>query len=306
MCWECRERFSRDRLQTKPLVSVSGMLHGTFITHVPWCMSGSLTRGGEENVPGKRPMPKIKLDLKLELQLYCIIWVQLPGPCRIIYSDGRCLDFITNNSASSLITRPTMSTLKKTARKQTLFQESCLCPYYAPNPHRTLVVLYRMFAIFTWYGMNDVWDSVSAHIYLPGMFLYTGYLYEKKNPDWTSYLGPYLYMRFTYYTKDKQQGCSRLSNSFSCWCLGPWMNTCLLHDGPHLGLFFLTVGAKVWYGEERFFSWFIAFIRVLYTSFAYYFSSQINLLSNIFYTKFFVLPVSIDVASTLYLKIISH
>ena len=31
---ECRERFLRHRL------------------HVPWCMSGSLNRGGEENVPG--------------------------------------------------------------------------------------------------------------------------------------------------------------------------------------------------------------------------------------------------------------
>ena len=29
-----------------------GMHHGTCITHVPWTMSGSLTRGGRENVPG--------------------------------------------------------------------------------------------------------------------------------------------------------------------------------------------------------------------------------------------------------------
>ena len=28
------------------------MHHGTCVTHVPWCMSGSLTRGGGENVPG--------------------------------------------------------------------------------------------------------------------------------------------------------------------------------------------------------------------------------------------------------------
>ena len=28
------------------------MPHGTFVTHVPWCMSGSLTRDGGENVPG--------------------------------------------------------------------------------------------------------------------------------------------------------------------------------------------------------------------------------------------------------------
>ena len=36
MCRECRERYSRDRHQRKPLV--------TCMSHVPWCMSGSLTR----------------------------------------------------------------------------------------------------------------------------------------------------------------------------------------------------------------------------------------------------------------------
>ena len=40
------------RLQRKPLVSDPGMHHGTCVTHVPWCMSGSRTRGGGENVPG--------------------------------------------------------------------------------------------------------------------------------------------------------------------------------------------------------------------------------------------------------------
>ena len=42
----------RRRLQRKPLVSDPGMHHGTCVTHVPWCMSGSLTRASEENVPG--------------------------------------------------------------------------------------------------------------------------------------------------------------------------------------------------------------------------------------------------------------
>ena len=48
----CRERFSRHRLQWKPLVSDPGMHHSTCVTHVPWCMSGSLNSGGGENVPG--------------------------------------------------------------------------------------------------------------------------------------------------------------------------------------------------------------------------------------------------------------
>ena len=44
--------FPRHRLQRKTLVSDPGMHHGTCVTHVPWCISGSLTRGGGENLPG--------------------------------------------------------------------------------------------------------------------------------------------------------------------------------------------------------------------------------------------------------------
>ena len=48
---DCLERFLRHRLQRKPLVSDPGLHHGTRVTHVPWCMSGSLTRGGWKNIP---------------------------------------------------------------------------------------------------------------------------------------------------------------------------------------------------------------------------------------------------------------
>ena len=44
--------FPHHRFRRKPLVSDPGMHHGTCVTHVPWCMSGSLTCGGGENVPG--------------------------------------------------------------------------------------------------------------------------------------------------------------------------------------------------------------------------------------------------------------
>ena len=44
--------FPRRRFQRKPLVSDPGMHHGTCVTHVPWCISGSLTCGDGENVPG--------------------------------------------------------------------------------------------------------------------------------------------------------------------------------------------------------------------------------------------------------------
>ena len=48
---DCRERFPRHRRQRKPLVSDPGMHHGTCVKHVPWCMPGSLTRGGGEMFP---------------------------------------------------------------------------------------------------------------------------------------------------------------------------------------------------------------------------------------------------------------
>ena len=44
--------FPRHRLQRKPVISDPNMHHGTCVTHVPWCMSGSLTRGGGKNNPG--------------------------------------------------------------------------------------------------------------------------------------------------------------------------------------------------------------------------------------------------------------
>ena len=44
--------FPHRRFRREPLVSDPGMHHGTCVTHVPWCMSGSLTCGGGENVPG--------------------------------------------------------------------------------------------------------------------------------------------------------------------------------------------------------------------------------------------------------------
>ena len=45
---ECRERFPRHWFQRKQLVSDPDLHQGTCVTHVPWCMSGSLSRGGGE------------------------------------------------------------------------------------------------------------------------------------------------------------------------------------------------------------------------------------------------------------------
>ena len=49
---ECREHFPGHRLQRKSVINDPGMQHDTCVTHVPWYMSGSLTRGSGKNVPG--------------------------------------------------------------------------------------------------------------------------------------------------------------------------------------------------------------------------------------------------------------
>ena len=102
--------FPRHRLQRKPLVSDPGMHNGTCVTHAPWCMSGSLTRGGGENVPafpahahpqfyvsGKRPMRK-----RSNITRYCmhhsngsgrtliILWIRTNNP-------AECWAYIENS-----------------------------------------------------------------------------------------------------------------------------------------------------------------------------------------------------------------
>ena len=89
---ECQKRFPRHRLQKKPLVSDPAMHHSTCATHVPWCMSGSPTRVGGENVPGacatrnfcvsgKRPM--LDVDWLGRLSGY-----ELIASCTPCYSVG--------------------------------------------------------------------------------------------------------------------------------------------------------------------------------------------------------------------------
>ena len=49
---EYRELFPRHQCEMKLRVSDPTKHHGRCVMHVPWCMSGLLTRGGGENVPG--------------------------------------------------------------------------------------------------------------------------------------------------------------------------------------------------------------------------------------------------------------
>ena len=48
---ECRDRFPHHQFQRKPLVIDPGTHHGTCVTHVPWCMLGSITRGSGKTFP---------------------------------------------------------------------------------------------------------------------------------------------------------------------------------------------------------------------------------------------------------------
>ena len=67
-----RNVFPPAEIQRKPWVSDPGMHHGTCVTHVPWCMSGLLTRGGGENV---RSIPGACAPASLR------IWQEVHGWC---------------------------------------------------------------------------------------------------------------------------------------------------------------------------------------------------------------------------------
>ena len=77
--------FPRRRFQRKPLVSDPEMHHGTCVTHVPWCMSGSLTRGDGEDVPGipGACAPAI-LHIWQEAHDDDMAWTCFPHYCRVI------------------------------------------------------------------------------------------------------------------------------------------------------------------------------------------------------------------------------
>ena len=60
--------FPRRRLQRKPLVSDPAMHHVTCVTHVPWCMSGSLDPSGGETFPA-HAHPQFSVSVKRPMHL---------------------------------------------------------------------------------------------------------------------------------------------------------------------------------------------------------------------------------------------
>ena len=65
---ECRESFPRHWLQRKCLVSDPSM------HHVPWCMSGSLARGGGENSRHSRRMRNPQFCVSGKRPMECTAW----------------------------------------------------------------------------------------------------------------------------------------------------------------------------------------------------------------------------------------
>ena len=62
-------------LQRKPLVSDPGMHHGTCVTHVPWCMSGSLTCGSGKTFPAFPAHAHLQFYVSGKRPIY--IWRQI-------------------------------------------------------------------------------------------------------------------------------------------------------------------------------------------------------------------------------------
>ena len=96
---ECRERFPTRRLQRKPLVSDPGLHHGTCGKHVPWCMSGSLTCCGGENIPGACA-PAI-LRIWQEAHSYAGTWKVIPQSSDIDIIHGATKGRIATNFSMS-------------------------------------------------------------------------------------------------------------------------------------------------------------------------------------------------------------
>ena len=89
--WNAGNVF-RHRLQRKLLVSDPGMHHGTCLTHVPRCMSGSLIRGGGENINGI-PGGCATGNFTHLAEAHCEGWV-IPFTNSVIFKMFSCHDVI--------------------------------------------------------------------------------------------------------------------------------------------------------------------------------------------------------------------
>ena len=149
---ECRERFPRHRLQRKPLVGDPDMHHGTCVTHVPWCMSGLLTRGGGENdsgisgactdprfdVSGKRSVtPKSDIPHKLNiLHQYYAHWCPWFECCQCISIE--CVQIMRHCVSLGGISITYASSVSRNYRNYRKLYQTPL--YVSSNKFSTLII----------------------------------------------------------------------------------------------------------------------------------------------------------------------
>ena len=146
---ECRKCFPLHRLEKKPPVSDQGMHHGTCVTHVPWCMSGSLTR---ENVPG------------------------IPGTCAthnfMYLARGPWLSKMSPNQGNALHTSHIIyqPPIQINLEENPLFYRQQPCTYWPPNAHvhyrgELLIIRHgpdtiRLLPCITWIRPNS-WEKLT-------------------------------------------------------------------------------------------------------------------------------------------------
>ena len=104
-CWEHFPHHRLQRLQRKPIVSDPSMHHGTCVTHMPWCMLGSLTCGGGENVPGahathnfkylaRGPWHSLPMEPKYSMASCAGPWyIQWPWDSNMSWSNWRKMEY---------------------------------------------------------------------------------------------------------------------------------------------------------------------------------------------------------------------
>ena len=173
------------------------MHHGTCVAHVPWCMSRSLRwRGKRSRHPRRIRNPK-----------FCVSGKRPIG---------------NEPLPESMMTQFTYAYMCDPAPMQNFLNIRQVKHPKLYTPSYVLESRQHYKKIFMAHNMTClVWVKVSTFVHLPMMFLSTDFLPEKRIVLVTMNI---LYIIFTYWAQDNQQGYFKVSNWFSLRFLGPWMN----------------------------------------------------------------------------------
>ena len=135
--------FPRRRIQRKPLVSDPGIHHGTCVKHVPWCMSGMLTRVAGKTSPAfpAHAHPKFDVFGKMPI-IYGLNFTLGQKPINQIPSNPRCssLQFhkpITPKYDKSCGNGPTFAVLSISSSSTALMKGVHERKHTAPSPYHS-------------------------------------------------------------------------------------------------------------------------------------------------------------------------